>query len=742
MKPVTNQSTNQPRVNAIRGFLQNKTMPIVVAGTVIVGALFGGYVLANQQTTAVPGGIWLSIDQIKALPVTGVAWDNVKSTADKPLGRANIADQTSNHDVSTLATALVYARTGNEAYRTKAADAVMSAIGSEKGGRTLALSWNLSSYVISADLINLPQYDQAKNTQFRNWLSAVRSVSLEGRTLISTHEDRPNNWGTSAGASRVAADVYLGDKADLAKAAQVFKGFVGDRSAHSGFSYGDLSWQCDPANPVGINPDNCKKNGINVSGAIGDDMRRGDVLKYPPSATDYPWTALQGATMQAELLSRQGYDSYGWSNQAVKRSVQYLYDLSKVAGSGWWADADEAWVPWVINSKYGSNFPTTNNPEAGRVANFADWTHAKPGTQLPSNDTTAPTTPTSLGASVATEKNVQLTWGPSTDNVTVTSYQVSRNEITLGNTVNTTFLDTTAAANQTYSYKVRAFDAAGNSSPAITSQIAVKSAEGDTTAPVTAIVSPANGTTITAATAPLSFTATDNVKVTKVELYIDTQLETSITDIKDRTTFSVNWNTKASGNGLHRLQVRAYDAAGNRTVSAEVTVRVSIPGGTTTPNPTQPTGEKVNFVTSADSRVSEDNTSKNYGTENFLRVRNDSKDWRSYLKFNVSGLTGTPKSVKLRIFANNGGPDAGTLYSVSNSWTETGITWRNAPVMSLAIAKSVTGSVNDQSWVEFDITSRVRSNGTYSFGLVSNDDNSVYFSSREGKNKPVLVIVK
>jgi hypothetical protein len=57
----------------------------------------------------------------------------------------------------------------------------------------------------------------------------------DGRTLISTHEQRPNNWGTHAGASRVAASAHIGDDADVARAAAVFKGFLGDRASYAGF---------------------------------------------------------------------------------------------------------------------------------------------------------------------------------------------------------------------------------------------------------------------------------------------------------------------------------------------------------------------------------------------------------------------------------------------------------------------------------------------------------------------------
>ena len=39
----------------------------------------------------------------------------------------------------------------------------------------------------------------------------------------------------------------------MARTAQVFKGYLGDRSSIAEFDYGDLSWQADPDHPGGIN---------------------------------------------------------------------------------------------------------------------------------------------------------------------------------------------------------------------------------------------------------------------------------------------------------------------------------------------------------------------------------------------------------------------------------------------------------------------------------------------------------
>jgi hypothetical protein len=312
-------------------------------------------------------GIWASRDDLARLPMSGSAWSRLKAAADGSLGSPNIADQNSQHDTNTLAAALVYARTGQPAYRDKAASAIMSAIGTEKGGRTLALGRNLVGYVIAADLIDLKSYDAAKDQRFRAWLSAVRTATLDSKTLIGTHEQRPNNWGTHAGASRIAADLYLGDKADLARAAVVFKGWLGDRGAYAGFAYGDLSWQADRSKPVGINPKGATINGRNVDGVLPDDQRRAGGFAWPAPKENYVWEALQGAVVQAQLLSRAGYDAWGWSDRALLRAVTWEYNVNGFAAQG-----DDAWEIWIVNRAYGTSF-AAGTGSVGKNMAYTDW---------------------------------------------------------------------------------------------------------------------------------------------------------------------------------------------------------------------------------------------------------------------------------------------------------------------------------------------------------------------------------
>jgi len=284
---------------------------------------------AAAQPRAIDG-LWISRGELMARPTSGAAWDALKRAADAAGGPANVADQDSDHDTRTLAAALVAARSGDGVALMRAVDGIGAAIGTEAGGRTLALGRNLPSYVVAADVIGLRRVAPSLDARFRAWLAAVRTAPLDGDTLISTHEQRPNNWGTMAGAARIAANLYLGDTADLLRAVYVFKGWLGDRSAHTAFAFGDLSYQGDAGAPRGVNATGAMKDGVSVDGALPDDMRR---------------------------------------------AAMYLHRLDLRHG-GWWAQADDSWQPWLLNHAYGPWLRAASPSTPGKVMGFTDWTHA------------------------------------------------------------------------------------------------------------------------------------------------------------------------------------------------------------------------------------------------------------------------------------------------------------------------------------------------------------------------------
>ena len=92
----------------------------------------------------------------------------------------------------------------------------------------------------------------------------------------------------------------------------------------------------------------------------------------------------------------------------------------------------------------------------------------------------------------------------------------------------------------------------------------------DTTAPVVAISSPSTNSTVSG-TVPVSATASDNVGVSKVELYVNSILQA--TDTASPYTFS--WNSTTLANGSYTLSAKAYDAAGNVGQSSSVSVSVN-----------------------------------------------------------------------------------------------------------------------------------------------------------------------
>jgi len=313
-------------------------------------------------------GALYSANTVKSLPMSGAAWNTMKAQADKALGSPNISDQDDDTDLNVLAAGLVYARTGEASYRTRVIAVLKAAVQTENGGRTLALARNLPGYILAANLVDLPAVEPAFNEDtFKPWLRSLLSENLDGQTLRSTHERRPNNWGTHAGAARVAVALYLGDDAELARAAAVFHGWLGDRSAYAGFEYGDVTWQCDPSKPVGINP-TCAKSGHDIGGALPDDMRRGASFSWPPASTGYPWEALQGAVLEAELLRRAGYDAWNWENKALLRAARFLYD-----DIGWEATGDDEWQPWLIDARYGTSFRGSAPASTGKNFGWTDW---------------------------------------------------------------------------------------------------------------------------------------------------------------------------------------------------------------------------------------------------------------------------------------------------------------------------------------------------------------------------------
>ncbi|MBW3563848.1 MAG: hypothetical protein KY459_03895 [Acidobacteria bacterium] len=118
--------------------------------------------------------------------------------------------------------------------------------------------------------------------------------------------------------------------------------------------------------------------------------------------------------------------------------------------------------------------------------------------------------------------------------------------------------------------------------------------DSDTTAPTTAITSPADGSTVSGTTL-VAADATDDVGVTKVEFYLDGALAASDTSAP----YEWSWDTTSAANGSHSLSSKAYDSAGN--VGSSATVNVTVDNSTSSEGITlSVTGYKVRGLQKAD----------------------------------------------------------------------------------------------------------------------------------------------
>jgi parallel beta-helix repeat protein len=163
---------------------------------------------------------------------------------------------------------------------------------------------------------------------------------------------------------------------------------------------------------------------------------------------------------------------------------------------------------------------------------------------------------------------------------------------------------------------------------------------------------------------------------------------------------------------------------------------------TNTPSPTATVALpfSLTFVANTDSYIRETNVNSNYGTSLQLWADGDTgASYETYLKFSVSGITGTIQSATLRIYATSSTVDGPTVYATTNDWTETGLTWNTRPARTSSELED-EATIATGVWVEYNVTAVITSDGTYSFALVPTSTDAVSFSSREGNQPPQLIL--
>ncbi len=198
-------------------------------------------------------------------------------------------------------------------------------------------------------------------------------------------------------------------------------------------------------------------------------------------------------------------------------------------------------------------------------------------------DPTPPMAPATLTVSIVTSTQITLTWTASNDNVGVTGYEIEQcqgascsNFAQIATPLGTTMSDTDLLTNTSYSYRVRAIDAAGNFSSYSGTASATTTA--DTLPP---LVSPVVGQSLTQSTATITWTTNEPA---------DSQVEYGLTTAYGNvtpldSTLETNHSVSLSGltaSTLYHVRVLSSDAAGNLATSVDATF-------TTAPDTTGPT---------------------------------------------------------------------------------------------------------------------------------------------------------
>ena len=333
-------------------------------------------------------------------------------------------------------------------------------------------------------------------------------------------------------------------------------------------------------------------------------------------------------------------------------------------------------------------------------------------------DAEPPSKPAGLVASGAPGQ-VSLSWQASLDDLAVTGYRIYRDGNLLAEIgAETSYTDTPLAPGD-YTYAVQALDGAGH----------VSDPSDPATATVPDVERPSAPAGLQAAGAgtgqvTLSWQASsDDVGVTGYRVYRGTE---EIATIGATTSFTDTGRPP----GTYSYTVRAEDAAGN----------LSDPSNTATATIAAPATSTI--LPDADAEVNAGAATTNYATAK-LRTDGGSTPEDSFLRFTVSGVAGPVQSATLRLFVYTGTADGPALYSTTNAWTETTLTWNNRPPRTSA-ATGDKGAIASNTWAEWDVTQFVTGNGTFSFTLAQTASDGIDFRSREyttnPANRPQLVV--
>ncbi|HEY9476504.1 MAG TPA: DNRLRE domain-containing protein, partial [Mycobacteriales bacterium] len=361
------------------------------------------------------------------------------------------------------------------------------------------------------------------------------------------------------------------------------------------------------------------------------------------------------------------------------------------------------------------------------------------------SDTQPPTAPTNVTAVATSASQVNLSWTASSDDVGVKAYRIYRGangstptELVTTTTNATTYVDTTVAAGTPYTYQVAALDAAGNVSPL--------SAPASVTTPNNADTTPPSAPTglaaeeVSSTEIDLGWTASSDsgTGVSGYRVYRKassesafTLLATTVGNGPGQTSYA---DTTVRASTTYQYYVTAYDGANNESAPSATVTSTTPAGGSTS---------SFTFTATGDATIVAASPSANAGTSTSLTADN-SPVTDFLLKFQVA-TTGCDSlsSATLRLTSNNGSSTGGDFYTTGPNWSESTVTWGNAPTRGTLV--NSLGAVTSGAVANLEVTTGVTTlNGEVDFRVGSGNSDAAGYRSRESTtaaSRPQLTVV-
>jgi chitodextrinase len=337
---------------------------------------------------------------------------------------------------------------------------------------------------------------------------------------------------------------------------------------------------------------------------------------------------------------------------------------------------------------------------ADAAGNNSAYSNISSTSTLAGSDTTPPTAPTNLVATAASPAQINLSWTASTDNVGVTGYKVERcqgagcaNFAQIATPTATTFNDSGLTGSTSYSYRVRATDAAGN--------LSSYSTIASVSTPVPTLTTPSNltATAVSSTQINLSWTASTETGGT-VSKYLVERCQgascSNFAQIATPTGTTVN-DTGLTASTAYSYRVRATDATGNLGGYSNTASATTPPGADTTP-PTPPTNLTATAASTTQINLSWTASTDNVGVTGYKVERCSGTGCVNFaqiatpttITFNDTGLTAST-SYSYRVRATDA---AGNLSGYSNTATTSTLPTGN---VSVAISPRRSGITTSQT---------------------------------------------